>query len=734
MRLLMITMAAALAAGAGAGTTGPANGGFEEGTADLPGWRFWSRSGEGSAEPSTDAHGGKRAARIRHSGELDWAFTNSARIAVRPGQTVRASAWVKGSGGVELAVVAFAGDKRITWSAGADSTRAGTRWVELRAAALVPDGCDNVQLRFVGRGDADVLLDDLRIEEIAAATRPAKPAVKGYAEQRVSENLDRGLVVLPTTAAGAKAHYLSWRLLDGDPSDAAFHVYRTSGGRTERLTAQAITATTDFVDKGAPAQVRYFVRRVAGGVEGEACRPVAPATQPWLSVKFRGDYEIHKLAIADLDGDGRLDYVIQQPRVNVDPYGPYWKKSPGTYKLEAYSHDGEFLWSFDRGWSIEQGVWYAPYVVYDLDGDGRAEVALKAGEGDPRDADGRVQAGPEYLLILDGRTGAVRARADWPDRTRFPDYNYWCRNQLGIAYLDGKTPCLIVERGTYNTIKVEAWEFHNGALRKLWSWNDRDEPRGGYRGQGAHCLRAADVDGDGRDEVIIGSAVIDDNGVGLWTTREGHPDAVTVGDLDPARPGLEIQYNLEPKHERNGMCMVDARTGALLWGLDEPTTHVHSQGLCADIDPENPGCEAYGGERDFKEKRWLFSAAGKLLSREDLGGLAPKAAYWDADPWRELIWKNRPVKFRGRQAVSEAFEGTLVAVADIIGDWREEVITCLPGELRIYSTTIPAADRRVCLLRDPIYRLDVATMSQGYYQIPALSVLPSAGSVRPSGR
>lgn len=722
-----------LAATAACGAAGVTNGDFEAGGKGLAGWRFWSRTDEGGATVSADAHGGNRAAHIRYPGELDWALTNSARIAVRPGQIVRASAWVKGSGSVELAAVAFAGEKRLTWDAGSDGVRAGPQWVRLQATVNVPGGCDTLVFRFVGRGPTDAIVDDVTVEAVAGTTRPARPKVEGFARERIAENLDRGVVALPTTgAAGTKAVYVGWRLLDTDPPGVRFHVYRSAGGQAVRVTHQAIADTTDFVDTHSVDGARYFVRPVVGGSEGEPSRPATPTTRPWLSVSFRGNYEISKLAIADLDGDGRPDYVIQQPRVNVDPYGPYWKKSPGTYKLEAYSHDGEFLWSFDRGWSIEQGVWYAPYVVYDLDGDGRAEVVLKAGEGDPRDADGRVQSGPEYLLILDGRTGDVRARADWPDRSGFPDYNYYCRNQLGIAYLDGKTPALIVERGTYNTIKLVAYEFHGNKLRQLWSWNDRDEPGGGYRGQGAHCLRAADVDGDGRDEVIIGSAVIDDNGVGLWTTREGHPDAVTVGDLDPSRPGLEIQYNIEPKHNRNGMCMVDARTGAMLWGLDEPTTHVHGQGLCADIDPEHPGCEAYGGERDFKDKRWLFSAAGRLLSREDLGGLAPKAAYWDADLYRELILRNRPVKFRGRAALEPLFEGSVVGVADIIGDWREEVITCLPGELRIYSTTIPAADRRVCLLRDPIYRLDVATMSQGYWQIPSLSVLPSAAkSSRP---
>ncbi len=348
---------------------------------------------------------------------------------------------------------------------------------------------------------------------------------------------------------------------------------------------------------------------------------------------------------------------------------------------------------------------------------------MKTGEGDPRDADGRVTEGPEWLSILDGMTGKEITRAPWPSRDRFPDYNYSCRNQLGVAYLDGKTPCIIVERGTYNVMKVAAYEFHQGALRPLWTWNDREGgPR--YRGQGAHILRAADLDGDGRDEVILGSAVLDDNGAALWSTGMGHPDHLTVGDLDPAHPGLEIEYGMETRQLTNSVCMVEAKTGKILWGLQEPTIHVHSSGLCADIDPTHPGVECYAGERDFANKRWLFSSNGRLLGSDDLGGLAPRAAYWDADTTRELLTRGKLIKFRGGK-LDQRIEGSVVVVADILGDWREEIITTVPGEMRIYTTAIPAMDRRRCLLTDPIYRLDVAGAAQGYMQIPGLSVLPS---------
>jgi rhamnogalacturonan endolyase len=692
----------------------------------LEGWTWWSRTGAGSAELSSDGRSGRGAARIRHDGEQDWAFSNSTRVKVQPGQVFTASAWTKGQGGVELAVVALAEGKVLTWSIGSDAVRASSQWERLSAAAEVPEGCDQIYLRFVGRGACDLLLDDVALRPGGPASIK-KPPVRGHAQERVREKLDRGVVAMPMAGGDI---YIGWRLLESDLPDTTFHLYRREGDAPPvRLSLEPLAQTTDFVDVKPPSgRLHYFLRPVNGGQEGPPSQSVSATTsatgQSYIRIPLDGGHTFQKVGIADLTGDGRYDFVIKQPNANVDPYVKYWKRSPGTYQIEAYQHDGALLWRRDLGWSIEQGVWYSPLVVFDFDGDGRAEIAVKTGEGDPRDPDGRVTSGAEWLSILDGLTGEEITRTPWPSRDGFPDYNYYCRNQLGVAYLDGKTPCLIVNRGTYNTIKIVAYEFHNRQLRELWSWNDREDgPR--YRGQGAHILRAADVDGDGRDEVIFGAAVLDDNGAGLWSLGMGHPDHLTVGMLDPARPGLQIQYGFETRQQKNGICMVDAKTGQILWGLDGSTAHIHGSGLCADIDPAHPGVESYGGERDFPDKRWLFIAQGTLLATNDLGGLAPRAVYWDGDLQRELLVRGRLRDYGGEEH-STQIEGTVVAIADILGDWREEIITSVPGELRIYTTTIPATDRRVCLMQDRIYRLDVAGAAQGYFQIPGLTWLPSA--------
>ncbi len=556
-----------------------------------------------------------------------------------------------------------------------------------------------------------------------------KPPVNCFAKARVRERLDRGLVAVPD--ANGRIH-VGWRLLADDPEDAAFDVYRSIGGKAPvKLTADPLTKTTDFTDTDVPegAECEYTVRMVGSREEQSPSRAVSIAgshSEPCVVFKLDPGVTVQKVGIGDLDGDGRYDYVLKQPRDNIDPAGSYWKPSPDTYKLDAYSADGERLWRKDLGWAIERGIWYSPMIVHDLDGDGKAEIAVKTGEGDPRGPDGRVETGPEWVSILDGMSGKELARDDWPSR-EIPGepyrYNLSSRNQICVAYLDGKTPCLVVNRGTYTTIRLVAYQFHQGRLERLWAWDSREETgRGRYNSQGAHIMRAADVDGDGRDEVIIGSAVVDDNGNGLWTTGFGHPDFCFVGDIDPSHPGLEIFYGIEPPREDSALCLVDAKTGEVLWALDGPTNHVGTDGMCADIDASYPGSECHAADIDRERKyaqSWIFSAQGKMLSDQRQSTMS-RPVYWDADLQRELLRGSRVCDFDGRSHASK-ISGGMVAIADVLGDWREEIITSVPGELRIYTTPIPAIDRRVTLMQDPIYRIDVAVSFMGYYAAPMLS-------------
>lgn len=530
-----------------------------------------------------------------------------------------------------------------------------------------------------------------------------------------AERLDRGVVGV-RRADGA--NYISWRLLADDPPSIAFRVYGAAeSGESGALLAE-LRDKCDFSDPAPGNRQYYRVVPVADGrvLDSTGTTRIDQSAHGYVRIRLQGNYRAQKIGLADLDGDGRLDFIVKQPDFNTDPYQQpgYWKKSEDTYKIEAYKHDGTFLWRYDMGWAIEEGIWYSPIVAYDLDGDGKAEVFCKGGEGDPREPTGHVKSGPEFLVVLDGPTGRVKQRLPWPSRDGFEDYNYYSRNLLGIAYLDGQNPHLIVERGTYTIIKLEAY---GPDLKLKWRWEASGDCAS-YRGQGMHGMHAADVDGDGRDEVVIGAAVIDDDGRPLWNTRFGHPDVCYVADIDPIRPGLEIFYGIEPRHNSNAVCLVEARTGRLIWGNPERTVHVHGQGMVGDIIASEPGMECYAGEAKGGTNYWLYTAAGKLIGHINLGDLSPKAVYWHEGSTkvyvvgqRMFVWPSREI---GR------IEGRVIGIADCIGDWREEIITALEGEIRIYTTTTSAAFRRVCLMQDRLYRNDVAVQTMGYFYPPQL--------------
>lgn len=578
--------------------------------------------------------------------------------------------------------------------------------------------------------------------EILKPDHADKPKVEGFAKDRIQEKPGRGLIAFFN--AKDRSVYLSWRLLQTDSGDIAFDVYRGAGKGGDKLNKKPITATTDFLYRNASLKENdvYWVVPILKGKKSisservEAISQPSPEKPPYVSIPLQEGVALgrRRLGIGDLNGDGKFDFVLIQPNVSKDP-GFKPDSSKVTYKIEAYLHDGTFLWRNDLGDGIEPGVWYSPFIVYDLDGDGKAEIAVKTAPTGIRDADGCVYEGEEWISIWDGMTGKEITKADWPERSpRLGDYNRQNRNQLGVAYLDGKTPCLIVARGTYKAMFVDAYQFTEGKLTKLWHW-DGDEENPVVRSQGAHIMLVADVDEDGRDEIILGSAVLDDNGTLLWSAGLGHPDKVFVTDIDPSRPGMEIFLAVEALHDQDGLgiCLRDAKTGELVWKIGRPTIHVGS-GMVADIIAEKPGLECFAtedpkGHRAMRipgtDNKYLFDAKGNLIGTGENVPPTGDWVWWDGDKLREYIRRTRGqkgfsvAKYRyeeNDEIIQNGFEGQVVMVVDLYGDWREEIITALPGELRIYSTTIPAKDRRVTLLQDNTYRQTITVRTMGYQQ------------------
>ena len=597
----------------------------------------------------------------------------------------------------------------------------------------IPEKVSEFELEFAGSPQCALEISDINAVIVPALETPAVPAKRpplALAEgRRHSENLDRGVIAFEKN----NGTYISWRLLKSDPENITFDVYRD--GR--KINTRPVADTTDYFDSAAGKT--YTVKPAnCSAISGSAVRgTIAKDGISYCRIYRLADKKarVDKVGIGDLDGDGVYDYVVRYYPANVDPWYTACVPSEGTCKFEAINgKTGKIMWKKDLGWSIETGIWYSPFVVYDLDGDGKAEVALKTGEGDPRDADGKVTTGREFLTILDGVNGKELCRADWPPRDGFLNldisYNFYSRNQMAIAYVDGKTPHLIVLRGTYSLMLAEAWKLKDKKLQNVWKYSSAGREKK-YQGQGAHSTRCGDVDGDGKDEIVLGNMALDDNGDPLWSNGQRHPDFIYLADLIPQRKGLEVATCREIDGVTGGLTLSCARTGKCIWELKEPVFHVHF-GFCGDIDPVHRGVLVGGTDRGAGNKKypacaWVFTGDGKLLDKGlkcRFFGESPIFVYWDGDLRREYH-STFMRKYNGGE-VGGATQGTLIAVADVRGDWREEIITAGEGEIRVYSTDIPAMDRRVCLMQDHFYRMAAATASCGYHYDSQPEILPSS--------
>ncbi len=522
---------------------------------------------------------------------------------------------------------------------------------------------------------------------------------------RQMEKLGRGLVAFQTSDSGV---YVDWRLNGDDPEDIAFNLYRTTNGFSTKLNSAPLTESTNFTDADGTVDATFRVTSVVNGVEAVSSPDVSVLTTAYKSLPLPEIAGFDRVGVGDLDGDGEYDFVIKHPEGISDP--GVWVRSEDTFKLSAYKSDGTFLWQRDLGWNIEQGSWWAPMLVYDLDGDGRAEVAVKTAplDVDYRNEEGKVLEGPEWLTILDGETGEELVRENWIDRGNVADWgddynNRASRNKLAVAYLDGRRPSLIVFRGIYRLMKMEAWNFRDGGLTPLWQWSYD-------RGGGSQNARVGDVDGDGFDEIVNGSIAVDHDGTDMWVTGESHSDAVHLADMDPTRPGLEIWYCQEwgythPYHLR------DAATGALIWG-DAFDGGDNGRAVTADVDGNNLGLEMWSSASAN-----LFDANGF-----DLGPKPESAAWavwWDGDLLRELVENGVIAKYNAQTGITSKIAGALEEpyaerfIGDLFGDWREELIYSAPYELRIYSTVYPTDRRFYTFMHDSLYRNDVAEEASG---------------------
>jgi rhamnogalacturonan endolyase len=564
------------------------------------------------------------------------------------------------------------------------------------------------------------------------------------------ENIDRGIVAIKTSETGV---FVSWRLLNSDPETIGFNLYR---GNT-KINPSLIVSSTNFLDVNGTINDKYHVISVSGGIEKVSSDTVSPWTQNYLSLPLQipaggitpasesFTYSPNDASVGDLDGDGEYEIVLKWDPSNSKDNSQ--SGYTGNVILDAYKLDGTHLWRIDLGINIRAGAHYTQFMVYDLDGDSIAEVTCKTAPGskdgsgnylksgpaagdndaaDYRNTSGYILTGPEYLTIFNGRTGEEIITTDYvPPRGNLASWGDTYGNRVDrflacIAYLDGKSPSVVMCRGYYTgsgrgRTVLAAWDYRNNTLNQRWIFNaDLTGEYSGYTGQGNHNLSVGDVDNDGKDEIVYGSCAIDDNGTGLWTSGLGHGDAMHLSDIDPDRPGLEIWGIHE--NAQIGSALLDARTGAIIWGTGPADV---GRGVSADIDSLYPGLESWGGTDGLRSAKNLKVGNAPASSNHVI--------WWDGDLSRELLNGNYIDKYGTGLLLTasgcSSINGTKSnpnLQADILGDWREEVIfrTTDNSALRIYTTTYLTKYRLTTFMHDPVYREGIAWQNVAYNQPP----------------
>ena len=518
-------------------------------------------------------------------------------------------------------------------------------------------------------------------------------------EKICRERLDRGVVAI----RDRQKVIVSWRLLKTDDPNQTFDVYRNG----QKLSASK-TGGTFYVDESPlSGDVVYEVRGgskngsytlKADAPEGYIPIPiekpadgVTPSGQPYF-------YIANDASVGDVDGDGQYEIILKWDPSNAHDNAHDGFTGPTLF--DCYRLDGKRLWRIDMGRNIRSGAHYVPFMVYDFDGDGKAELMVRTSDGTTdglgnvigdatadyrhgvmeaqarqaegqmspqeerpfnrreewarynngkRPMTGRILTGNEYITVFDGLTGrALDTKPYIPERGNLNDWGDEYANRsdrflAGVAYLDGIHASGIFCRGYYTRSVIAAWDWDGHELKTHWVFDTNDPEWTNYAGQGNHNLRVADVDGDGCDEITYGSMAIDHDGRGLYNTGMGHGDALHLMVFDPSSDRLQVWDCHE--NRRDGSDFRDAATGKVIFQI--PSTSDVGRCMAADIDPTNPGLEMWSsdshGIRNIKGEV-IYSAQDPSDPQHQqhlrLNGRPLSVNFgiwWDGDLLRELL-------------------------------------------------------------------------------------------------
>ena len=578
--------------------------------------------------------------------------------------------------------------------------------------------------------------------------------------QRSMDKLDRGLVAMKTSSG----IFCSWRIYGEEYYDVTYNIYRDG----TKLNSEPLSVS-NYTDAGGSTSSSYQVEAVVRGVAQGKSKAVTPWAQNYLELamdhgSLTSTYIPNDACCADVDGDGEMEILLKFD--NSSWAGTSYQKAGynGEYFImEVYKLNGKKLWWIDWGPNMadfqnnEQNI-----VAYDWDGDGKAEAVLRASDGTKiHTASGEVitigdatknylaatssgqwfvYQGNEYLLYLNGETGEVYDQMEYPlKRLENGETNLesvWgdgyghrsTKHFFGAPYLDGRKPSIFLARGIYTQHKMIALDV-NASTHKLterWRWNCKDSSSPWY-GQGYHNFGVADVDWDGRDEIVFGSMVIDDNGKGLSTIGLGHGDAQHCSDFNPYMHGQEIYACNEDRPNNNYR---DATTSKIYYRSSPGSDDGRS--MCGNFSNDFPG--ALGASGHDRPISTVYNDHIPEIPSTDFD--VNFRIYWDGDLLEETLngtgQKNSTVRIHkmGKGNI-ELLTGSLTNndtkatpsfQGDILGDWREEVIArTSDNTIRIYTTAIPTEWRNYTLWHDMQYRQAMVWQMCGYNQPPHAS-------------
>ncbi|MCQ2111903.1 MAG: autotransporter-associated beta strand repeat-containing protein [Bacteroidaceae bacterium] len=586
--------------------------------------------------------------------------------------------------------------------------------------------------------------------------------------QRPTDLLDRGLVAIRTS----NGNFVSWRIMGEEYYDVTYNLY--AGGKKIASDLQV----SNYTDTSGSTSTSYQVAAVVRGVE----QPLSGAVKPWTTVDSNNniymairmksitdrnganatsDYQLNDVSLADLNGDGISEFIVKRPcGVTTDT-----SQKVRFHVLDCYDINGNRLWWIDLGPNMQAEAdeqWDA--VAYDWDGDGKAEVLMRGADNMIiHHADGSVtnigsmttdhrangglpycSVGNEYLLYLEGATAKPYQigpsshpnYADYP-LTRGNDSDWGSgivghrstKHFFGAPFLNGRNASIFLARGIYTKEKMVAYDVDPSTHQLTQRWYWECNVNGPWFGQGYHNYAIADVDWDGRDEIVYGSMVIDDNGKGLSTCGLGHGDAQHCSDLDPYRHGQEQFACNESSPNMN--CR-NATTSEFYYR--SVGTGDDGRALAGNFTNLYPGCigrsTATGMVSATGDK--VITELGDLIAWSDLNF----RIYWDGDLCEEVV--NSPGTEReavvikpgsgrifqsGGVKMCNWSKNNPCATGDIIGDWREELILRSgdDAELRIYTTPYPTQFRNYTLWHDHQYRQAMVWECLGYNQPPHTS-------------